>query len=81
MTNDDVLHALALVELVGRVGSPEPLADYLALTGQACEHVGPNLYLAAMVVAISERTDYPLQARIDEERDRALQPDDIGGMN
>jgi hypothetical protein len=79
--NDDpTLHALALLELVQRLGSGQALDEYCCLAGAECEHQLVNLCLADVAVTVSQATGFNLQSLIDERRERILTPDEPRGM-
>lgn len=80
MTNDPILTALGAIELVGRVGGTDPLAECLVLLGEPCEHSAALLFTAGLVCDIAQETGFDLAARIASSRADALAPDDSGGM-
>ena len=78
--NDPVLTGLALVELVARTGS-DPIAEALTLLSEGtCEHAVQALFLAQLVVDISDEVAYPLRQKIAEIRADALAPEPEGGI-
>lgn len=80
---DPVLDALALIELIQRLGGNTAIInDYTSLMGNNQHQHQINLYLARMVVSIASSTSFPLSALIARERADALTPPEqpIGGM-
>jgi hypothetical protein len=76
MSTDPLLNALALIELVQRLGGAGPLYEYTTPEGAECGHQISCLALADIVVSVAESTGFDLQSLIDERRERILTPDE-----
>lgn len=76
--SDPILTALAIVELMRRMGDGDALAEYQTLIGAECEHQVAALYLARLLLAVAEETGYNLQQLIDDQRADMLAPEEPG---